>query len=43
MSNIKQKIRSRRAARQFDRALQDASPSMRNELIAIASRQNFNR
>ena len=43
MSSIKQKIRSRRAVRQFDRALQDASPSMRNELIAIASRQNFNR
>ena len=43
MSNLKQKIRNRRASRQFDRALQDASPSMRKELIAIASRQDFNR
>jgi hypothetical protein len=43
MSTIKQKLRSRRDVRQFNRALQDASPSMRSELIAIASRQNLNR
>lgn len=41
MSNIKQKIRSRRAVRQFERALDTASPAMRNELMALAARQNF--
>jgi hypothetical protein len=43
MSNIKQKIRTRRAARQFERALETASPTMRQELIALATRQNFHR
>jgi hypothetical protein len=43
MSSLKQKIRNRRNSREFNRALQDASPAMRSELIAIASRQNFNR
>jgi hypothetical protein len=37
---IKQKIRTRRAARQFQRVLEDASPSMRTELLAIAAHQN---
>ena len=40
MSTIKQKIRARRAVRQFERALDTASPAMRNELIAMATRQN---
>ena len=43
MSNIKQKIRNRRQVRQFERALDNASPSMRHELIALAARQNFHR
>jgi hypothetical protein len=41
MSNIKQKIRARRAARQFERALDNASPAMRSELLAMAARQNY--
>ena len=40
MSSIKQKIRARRAVRQFERALDTASPAMRTELIAMAARQN---
>jgi hypothetical protein len=40
MSTIKQKIRARRAVRQFERALETASPAMRNELIAMSARQN---
>jgi hypothetical protein len=43
MNSIKQKYRARRAVRQFERALASASPAMRSELIAIASRQNFHR
>ncbi len=42
MSNLRQKIRSRRAQRQFERALYQASPAMRNELIAMAAHQNYN-
>jgi hypothetical protein len=41
--SIKQKIRKRRAVRQFERALDSASPAMRHELIALAARQNWHR
>ncbi|MGX7681980.1 hypothetical protein ACSMXN_24105 [Jatrophihabitans sp. DSM 45814] len=41
MTNIKQKLRSRRNVRQFERALDSASPAMRSELIALAARQNL--
>lgn len=41
MSNLTQKIRARRAYRQYERALISASPAMRSELIAIAAHQNF--
>jgi hypothetical protein len=41
--SIKQKIRKRRAVRQFERALNSASPAMRHELIALAARQNWHR
>jgi len=41
--SIKQKIRARRSVRQFARALDSASPAMRNELLAMAARQNFTR
>jgi hypothetical protein len=43
MSNIKQRIRVHREQRQFERALQLASPAMRTELIAMAAHQNYNR
>ncbi|HEY2044522.1 MAG TPA: hypothetical protein VGH11_17735 [Jatrophihabitans sp.] len=43
MSNIKQKLRHRRSVRQFERALDSASPAMRTELMAMAARQNFSR
>jgi len=38
---IKQRIHDRRATREFTRALDNASPSMRTELLALAARQNF--
>ena len=38
---IKQKIRERRAYRQYERALISASPAMRSELLAMATRQNY--
>ena len=38
---IKQKIRHRRAVREYQRALATATPTMRNELLAMAARQNF--
>ena len=41
--SIKQKIRHRRSVRQFERALDQASPAMRHELIALAARQNYHR
>jgi hypothetical protein len=41
--NIKQKFRSRRQVRRFERALSEASPTMRHELIAMAARQNLPR
>jgi hypothetical protein len=43
MSNLKQKLHQRRSVRQFERALDTASPAMRNELIAMAARQNYPR
>lgn len=39
-TKIQQKLRARRANREFMRALDTASPSMRSELIAMAARQN---
>lgn len=42
MNSFTSKIRSRRAHRQFERALRTASPSMRTELTAIAAHQNYN-
>jgi len=40
--SIKQKFQTRRAYRQYQRALQQASPRMRNELSALAAHQNYN-
>ncbi len=37
MHTIARKLRQRRDARAFERALRDASPTMRNELYAAAS------
>lgn len=36
MQNIATKMRARRARREFDYALHNASPSLRQELVAIA-------
>jgi hypothetical protein len=36
-----EKIRRRRETRAFQRVLDAASPNMRQELIAIAQRQNY--
>ena len=41
MSSITRKIRRRRDARDFSRALRNASPAMQQELYAAATRQNF--
>jgi hypothetical protein len=41
MNAIARKLRQRRNARDFDRALRNASPSMRQELYAVAARQGF--
>ena len=41
MHTIARKIRQRRNARDFDRALRTASPSMRQELYAAAAHQGF--
>ena len=38
-----EKMRQRRETRAFQRILNDASPSMRHELIAMAQRQNYPR
>jgi hypothetical protein len=38
MNAITRKLRQRRNSREFDRALRNASPSMRQELFAAASR-----
>lgn len=34
-------MRRRRNTREFERALRDASPAMRQELMALAQRGNF--
>jgi hypothetical protein len=41
MSRFTQKLRQRRNSREFDRALRNASPSMRQELYAAAARQGI--
>ena len=41
MNRLARKIRSRRQARDFDRALRNASPTMRQELYAAAARQDY--
>jgi hypothetical protein len=41
MNRITRKIRRRRDYRDFDRALRNASPSMRQELYAAAARQGI--
>lgn len=43
MHNLRTKLRNRRNAREFDRALRSASPSVRQELIAAASRTMYER
>jgi hypothetical protein len=43
MSSLRQKIRARRDVRQYERALDSASPAMRTELMAMAARQGFTR
>jgi hypothetical protein len=40
MNTITRKLRQRRDAREFDRALRSASPTMQRELLAAAARQN---
>jgi hypothetical protein len=42
-SKITRKLRLRRDAREFERALRTASPAMRQELIAAAARTPFSR
>jgi hypothetical protein len=41
MNSIARKLRRRRDARDFERALRNATPSMRQELYAAATRQGF--
>jgi hypothetical protein len=41
MHSLARKIRARRNLRDFDRALRNASPAMRQELYAAAARQSF--
>jgi hypothetical protein len=41
MHSIARKFRQRRNIREFDRAVRNASPSMRQELYAAAARQGF--
>ena len=43
MSNLRTKLRSRRHAREFDRALRVASPTVRAELAEAASRTLYER
>ncbi len=43
MYAIARKLRLRRDARDFERALRNASPTMRQELTAIAARQQIGR
>jgi len=41
MNTIARKFRQRRNLREFDRAVRNASPAMRQELFAAAARQGF--
>jgi len=41
MNAIARKMRQRRDNREFDRALRNASPAMRQELYAAATRQGM--
>ncbi|HZC70569.1 MAG TPA: hypothetical protein VE442_07745 [Jatrophihabitans sp.] len=41
MHTIARKLRQRRSEREFERALRNASPSMRQELYAAAARNGF--
>jgi hypothetical protein len=41
MHSLARKIRNRRQMREFDRALRNASPTMRQELFAAAARQDY--
>jgi hypothetical protein len=41
MNTLARKIRQRRHLREFDRAVRNASPAMRQELFAAAARQGF--
>jgi hypothetical protein len=41
MHNLARKLRQRRQNRDFERALNSASPSMRQELYAAAARQGI--
>jgi hypothetical protein len=41
MHNLARKLRQRRNIREFDRAVRNASPAMRQELFAAAARQGF--
>jgi hypothetical protein len=41
MTGIARKLRQRRNEREFDRALRNAPPSMRQELRAVAARSDF--
>lgn len=47
MTRLSQSLRTRRIAsrnrREFDRALQVASPAMRDELLVLAQRQSVSR
>ncbi len=40
-SRLTRKLRQRRQYREFDRALQSASPAMQQELLAAATRQQL--
>jgi hypothetical protein len=40
-TKLARKLRSRRQRREFERVLSSASPSMRQELIAASSRQQW--
>jgi hypothetical protein len=39
-NTISRRLRQRRDGREFDRALRNASPAMRQELLAAAARQS---
>jgi hypothetical protein len=43
MTNLRTKLRSRRHAREFDRAMRVASPTVRAELAEAASRALYER